>query len=50
MVYLHDIPPYLYLLREDDDDVRDIEKHDIRSVLPQPMLSNANPLFQCKAE
>ena len=49
MVYLH-IPSYLFLLREDDDDVIDIGKHDIRSVLPQPMLPTANPLFQCKPE
>ena len=28
--------------REDDDDVRDIRKHDFRSVLLHPMLSNAN--------
>ena len=27
------IPPYLFLSREDEDDVRDIGKHDFRSVL-----------------
>ena len=36
------IPPYLFLSREDDDDVRDIGKHDFRSVLLHLMLSNAN--------
>ena len=30
------IPPYLFLSREDDDDVRDIRKHDFRSVLLHP--------------
>ena len=34
----------LFLSREDDDDVRDIGKHDFRSVLLQPMLSNASLL------
>ena len=28
---------------EDDDDVRDIGKHDFRSVLLHPMLANVNP-------
>ena len=36
--------PYLLLSREDDDDVRDIGKHDFRSDLLHPMLSNANLL------
>lgn len=37
------IPPYLFLSRDDDDEVRvDIGKHDFRSVLPHPMLSSAN--------
>ena len=36
------IPPYLCLSREDDDDVRDIGKHDFPLVLLHPMLSNAN--------
>ena len=37
------IPPYLFLSREDDvDDVRDIGKHDFRSVLCHSLLSNAN--------
>ena len=36
------IPPYLYLLRDDDNDVRDIGKHDFRSVLLHPMLADAN--------
>ena len=32
-----------FLSREDDeDDVRDIGKLDFRSVVPHPMLSNAN--------
>ena len=36
------IPPYLFLSREYDDDVREIEKkNDFRSVLLPPMLSNA---------
>ena len=37
-----DRPPYLFLSRDDDDDVRDIGKHGFRSVLLHPMLSNAN--------
>ena len=36
------ISPHLFLSRENDDDVRDIGKHDFRSVLLHPMLSNAN--------
>ena len=39
---MNHIPPYLFLSREDDDDVRDIGKHDFRSVALHPMLSNAN--------
>ena len=39
------LPPYLFLPREDDDEVTDIGKHDFGSVLLHPMLSNANPLF-----
>ena len=35
-------PPYLFLSRKYDDGVRDIGKHDFRSVLLHPMLSNAN--------
>ena len=42
--WLQHVPPYLFLSREDDDDVRDIGKHDFRSVLLHPMLSNANRL------
>ena len=38
------IPPHLFLSREDDDDVIDIGKHDFRSVLLHPMLSNAKPV------
>ena len=30
------IPPYLFLWRENDDEVRDIGKHDFRSVLLHP--------------
>ena len=33
---------YLFLSREDDDDVRDTGKYDFRSVLLHPTLSNAN--------
>ena len=37
------VPPYLFLSREDDDDVKDIGKHDFRSALFHPLLSlNAN--------
>ena len=36
------ILPYVFPSRDDDDDVRDIGKHDFRSVLLHPMLSNAN--------
>ena len=39
------IPPYYFLSREDDDDVRDIGKHDFHSVLPHPMLSDANLIW-----
>ena len=38
-------PPYLFLSREDDDEVRGIGKPDVRSVLLHPMLSNANPIL-----
>ena len=40
---LSHISPYVFLSREDDDDVRDFGKHDFRSVVPHAMLSNANP-------
>ena len=48
------IPPYVFLSREDDDDVRDFGKHDFfRSVLLRAMLSNANslttPVMQVKS-
>ena len=36
------IPPYSFRSREDDDDVRDMGKHDFRSVEPHPLLSNVN--------
>ena len=36
------ILPYLFLSRGDDDDVRDIGKHDFRSVVLHSLLSNAN--------
>ena len=40
---MNHIPPYLFLSREDDDDVvRNIGKYDLHSVLLHPMLSNAN--------
>ena len=38
------IAPYLFLSREDDDDVRDIGKHDFPSVLPYPTSFNDNLL------
>ena len=39
-------PPYLFLSREDDNEVRDIgKKKDFRSVLHHPILSNANPFL-----
>ena len=38
---MNHIPPYLFRSREDDDDVRDIGKHDFRSVELHPLLSNA---------
>ena len=40
---LSHIPPYVFLSREDDDDVRDFGKHDFRSVVLHAMLPNANP-------
>ena len=39
---LSHIPPYVFLSREDDHDVRDVGKHHFRSVLLHHMLSNAN--------
>ena len=36
------ILPRLFLSRQDDDDVRDIGKHDFRSVLLHAMLSHTN--------
>ena len=45
---MNHIPPYLFRSREDDDDVRDMGKHDFRSVLLLPMLSNANLLRMTK--
>lgn len=36
------ILPYLFLSRKEDDDIREIGKHDFRSVLLQPKLSNFN--------
>ena len=39
---MNHIPPYLFLSRDDDDDVRDIGKQDFRSVLLQPMLCNVS--------
>ena len=38
---MNHIPPYLFLSREDGDDVGDIGKHDFESVVPHPWLSNA---------
>ena len=47
------IPPYVFLSREDDDDVRDFGKHDFRSALLHAMLSYANslatPVMQVKS-
>ena len=37
------ILPYLFLSREDDDDVRYNRKHDFRSVPLHPKLPNPNP-------
>ena len=43
------IPPYLLLSREDDNDFGDIgKKKYFRSVLLQPMLSNASLLREVK--
>ena len=41
---INHIPPYLFLSLEDDDDARDIGKHDFRSVLLHRTLSIDNPL------
>ena len=35
-------PSYLFLSQEDEDDVRDIGKHDFRWALLHPVLCNAN--------
>ena len=42
------MPPYLFLSREDDDGVRGMGKHGFRSVPLHPMLSNANRIFRLK--
>ena len=42
LIDLLHIPPYLFLSWEDDHDVRDVGKHDFRSVLLHPMLSSSN--------
>ena len=39
---MNHIPPYSFRSRKDDDDVRDMGKHDFRSVEPHPLLSNFN--------
>ena len=39
---MNHILPYLFLPRGDDDDVRDIGKHDFRSVVLHSLLSNAS--------
>ena len=39
----------LISLTEDDDDVRDIGKHDLRSVLIHPILPNANHKTKLKS-
>ena len=33
---MNQIPPYLFLSRKDDEDTRDLGKHDFRSVLLHP--------------
>ena len=45
---MNHIPPYLFLSREDDDDVRDIGKQIFDSGLLHPMLSNANLKLLCQ--
>ena len=42
--YFSFVSPYLFLSRADDDDVRDIGKHDFRSILLHSMLSYDNSL------
>ena len=39
------IPPYVFMSPEDEDDVRDIGKHDFPSVPLHPMLTNASEPF-----
>ena len=45
---MNHIPPCLFLSREDDDELRDLGKHDCLSVLLQPVLFNANLLRMTK--
>ena len=45
---MNHVSPYLFLSREDDDDVREIGKRDFRSVLLHPMISNANLTPNCQ--
>lgn len=45
---MNHIPPHLFLSREDNDELRDLGKHDCLSVLLQPMLFNANLLRMTK--
>ena len=37
------IPPYVFMSPEDEDDVRNVGKHDFPSVPLHPLLSNAHP-------
>ena len=39
---MNHIPPYLFLSPEDNDDVRDIGRHDFRSILLYHMFTSAN--------
>jgi len=52
LVFVWSINPFsttLISLTEDDDDVRDIGKHDLRSVLIHPILPNANHKTKLKS-
>lgn len=41
---MNHIPSYLFLSRQDDDNVGDIGEHDFRSAVLDPIFSIANPL------
>lgn len=47
---MNQIPPYLFLSRKDDEDTRDLGKHDFRSVLLQPTLFHHKKMLSVKGQ